>query len=134
MVLRYVAEAPLATMTASYRAGVAAQSVRVISVAEVQSPAARDPVVQRASLEQLPKALVLNLNSGVVHDPIVWDKEVQPAQWRTTCGWAFGMANTSSITRLPIEASRICAGCFRAEKAAARVSELASSSSSSSFA
>ena len=132
VVLRYVAEAPLATMTAAYRAGVAAQSVREMSAAEVQSPAARVPVVQRASLERPPKALVLNLDSGVVHDPIIWDKEVQPALWKTTCGWTFGMANTSSVLRLPMKASRICAGCFRADKAAARANELDRSSSSSS--
>ena len=48
VVLRYVAEAPLATMTAAYRAGFAAQSVREMSAAEVQSPAARVPVARQA--------------------------------------------------------------------------------------
>jgi hypothetical protein len=132
VVLRYVAEAPLATMTAAYRAGVAAQSLREICAAEVQPQVARVPAVQPARQERPHKALVLNLDSGVVHEPIVWDKEVQPAQWKTTCGWTFGMANTASVSQLPVQSACICSGCFRAEKAAARTRELSSSSSGSS--
>ena len=152
VVLRYVAEAPLATMTAAYRDGFAAKSLGELGpLAQMQAFHVQAPDVQLDGVaehthkeagepsptnvgggKELPSTLVLNVDSGVVHRPVVWDKEVQPAMWRSTCGWAFGHSNTAPVPKLPSSASLICSGCFRAEKAAARASVLIRSSSSSS--
>ncbi len=90
--------------------------------------ALEDPMPSNAGMGSMhPGPWIVNLDSGVVHRP-----DIQPPQWRTLCGWNFGLANTTGVGELPASSSLICAGCFKAEKAAARACELASSSSSSS--
>ena len=79
-----------------------------------------------------PSPWVLNLDSGVVHRPIVWSLAVQPQSWRTACGGTLSLANTRGVGELPAKSSLICTGCCRAEKAAARDSEQADLSSNSS--
>ena len=141
VVLRYVSEAPLVNMTAAYRQGFAAKALGAISPLSllessqiVHAPAevAGSPPANVGVRIVPAKAYVLNIDSGVVHRPSVWDKEVQPASWRTQCGWPFGHANTATVPQLPSEADRICSGCFKAEKAEARANVLARSESASS--
>ena len=152
VVLRYVAEAPLVTMTAAYREGFASKVLGEVgplaqlqALQLVQAPSGPPDVSSMHVLSEdqapppayvggvvPPRTFVLNVDSGVVHRPMIWDKEVQPAAWRTTCGWTFGHSNTATVLHLPEEVGRICSGCFRAEKAAARANVLARSSSGSS--
>ena len=35
---------------------------------------------------------IVNTESGVVHRPVVWAKDVVPMHWRAACGWAFGFS------------------------------------------
>ena len=136
MVLRYVAEAPLATMTAAYRDGFAAKSfgelgplAQLQALQHVQAPGVQldgsrghvpreedaPPPTNVGGGAELPNAFVRNVDSGGVPRPMIWDKEVQPASWRTTCGWTFGHANTATVLQLPVDVALICSGCFRVE-------------------
>ena len=134
VVLRYVAEAPLSSMTEAYRRGYASQLAQGSGLLGQASPEPSPCVVP------LPPALALehkgpwveNLDSGIVHRPAVWSLEVQPLSWRTACGWAFGHSNTRSVDKLPAKASRRCSCCWKATAATSDAAASNSSSSSSS--
>ena len=136
VVYRYVAEAPLSRMTAAYRSGFAARAGVAVREVSTLQRASEDPMPSNAGIGSVhPGPWVLNLDSGITHRPTVWTLDVQPPQWRTACGWACGMANTTGVSQLPSSSSRLCSGCFRGAKAAARAREqdsLSTSSSSSS--
>ena len=134
VVLRYVAEAPLSSITEAYRHGYATQLAR--------GPGLLGEAIPEPSSCVLPlppsKALVHkgpwieNLDSGIVHRPAVWSLEVQPLSWRTACGWAFGHSNTRSVDKLPAKASRRCSCCWKATAATSDAAASNSDSSSSS--
>jgi hypothetical protein len=133
VVYRYVAEAPLSRMTAAYRNGFAARAVTAVREVSTLQRASEDPVPPNAGAGSLDVGpWVLNLDSGVTHRPTVWTLDVQPGQWRTACGWAFGTANTTGVSQVPSADSRLCSGCFRGATAAARAREQDCSSTSSS--
>ncbi len=133
VVFRYVADAPLSRMTAAYRTGYTAQaSAGAGQACTVQRECEQPLPTDVGDGSEHPSPWFLNLDSGVVHRPIVCSLAVQPQSWRTACGWTFGLANTMDVGELPAKSSLICTGCCRAEKAAARDSELAGLSSSSS--
>jgi hypothetical protein len=139
VVLRYVSEAPLATITEAYRRGYVSQVARGSGLASLTLPV---PSACVAPVPPVASAVhkgpwVMNLDSGIVHRPVVWSTEVQPLSWRTACGWAFGLSNTRSVDALPAKASRRCVCCWKGLAAAAHedaASSLGSSSSSGSCA
>lgn len=32
--------------------------------------------------------------------------------WKTSCGWTFGLSNTTSVAQLPVKSSSICSAAF----------------------
>ena len=132
VVYRYVAEAPFSRMTAAYRRGYAAQAGAAASPSCVLPIACEESVPAPVGLSsQHPSPWIQNVDSGVVHRPVVWSLDVQPLSWKTACGWAFGSARTAGVNALPPSSSLICSGCLKAEKAAARASEESDFSSDS---
>jgi hypothetical protein len=124
VVYRYVAEAPLSRMTAAYRRGYAAQAGAAASPSCVLPIACEEPVpVTVGVCSRHPSPWILNMDSGVVHRPVIWSLDVQPLSWKTACGWAFGSARIAGVNALPAASSMICSGCLKAEKAAARACE-----------
>ena len=73
----------------------------------------------------------MNTESGVVHRPVVWAKDVAPKRRRTVCGWAFGFGQCEVSSVSPVGAV-ICRGCSR-QKNNAVPRRKARSNSSSSF-
>ena len=53
---------------------------------------------------------IANTESGVVHKPVVWAKDVVPMLWRTACGWAFGFSQYEVSSVSPVGAV-FCRGC-----------------------
>ena len=53
---------------------------------------------------------IVNTESGVVHRPVVWAKDVAPIHWRTACGWAFGFSQYDVLLVSPVGAV-FCRGC-----------------------
>ena len=134
VVLRYVAEAPLSSMTEAYRRGYASQVARgsgLLGKASSELSSCVVPLPPAQALEHK-GPWVENLDSGIVHRPAVWSLEIQPLSWRTACGWAFGHSNTRSVDKLPAKASRRCSCCWKATAATSDAAASNSSSSSSS--
>ena len=149
VVLRYVAEAPSQGMSDAYRRGLstselgktAEEVLRQLEV--VKSEALQDKRLihylqhEVATLKDIEDVKVkdlgyiVNTESGVVHRPVVWAKDVAPKRWRTVCGWAFGFGQYEVSSVSPVGAV-ICRGCSR-QKNNAFPRRKARSNSSSSF-
>ena len=107
-VLRYVAEAPLQGMSNAYRKGLstsalgtsAEETSRQLEVVKsetvqdkrlihyLQQEVATLKAIEDVKVKNM--GYIVNTESGVVHRPVVWAKDVVPIHWRTACGWAFG--------------------------------------------
>ena len=74
---------------------------------------------------------IVNTESGVVHRPVVWAKDVVPMHWRTACGWAFGFSQYDVSSVSPVGAV-FCRGCSGQRNKAISRSEAPSNSSNSS--
>jgi hypothetical protein len=142
VVLRYVAEAPLEKLSASYRGKFAAQALGsglhelTAQLQAVQQCTASDArsvqylkdevalMSARVGSTASQSALwIRNGESGVVHRPLVWSMDVPPSMWRAYCGWTFGFSRMEGVAVLPDNSSLICGGCLKPEKRAALLKE-----------
>ena len=73
---------------------------------------------------------IVNIESSVVHRPVVWAKDVVPMHWKTVCGWAFGFSRYEVSLVLPAGAV-FCRGCSGQRNIASNVSVSFDSSNSS---
>ena len=148
-VLRYVAEAPLQGMSDAYRKGLstsalgtsAEETSRQLEV--VKSEAVQDKrlihylqqevATLKATEDVKVKDMgyIVNTESGVVHRPVVWAKDVVPIHWRTACGWAFGFSQYDVSLVSPVGAV-FCRGCSGQRNKAVSCSEAPSNTSNSS--
>ena len=147
-VLRYVAEAPLQGMSDAYRKGLstsalgtsAEETSRQLEV--VKSETAQDKrlihylqqeVATLKAIEDVKvkdMGYIVNTESGVVHRPVVWAKDVVPIHWRTACGWAFGFSQYDVSLVSPVGAV-FCRGCSGQRNKAVSCSEAPSNTSNS---
>ena len=61
--------------------------------------------------EEARKDVVLNVTSGCWHEVLFGDVDIQPALWKTRCGWKFARLNHVRDSRVPHDATR-CDRCF----------------------
>ena len=52
-----------------------------------------------------------NPESKVIYDALMWDVQVLPREWRSRCGWTFGMSNVTFDAHPPASWS-YCVRCF----------------------
>ena len=143
--LRYVAEAPLQGMSEAYRKGLSTTALGETAedvlrqLEAVKSEASHDKrliyylqheVAMLKDVEGVNATdlgCIVNIESGVVHRPVVWAKDVARKRWRTVCGWAFGLSHFKVSSVSPAGAVI----CSRERKNAVPRRETRSNSSSS---
>ena len=153
IVMRYVAEAPLSTVSEAYRYGSASNQlmeiveglvnkisgfeqkldgldnhIKTCVLEEVDSvKALRIPALSVASGASFSEPYVLNELSGTAHKPRQQClARTAPADWRTMCGWSYGLCLGVSARRannLPTKYSLICGKCLPDDKLSLRVAE-----------
>ena len=134
VVLRYVADAPLVRIADAFKGGNSG-SVLAKTVGDLVSQLAelRDCVLEnklkvqylteelslaqaRAAGPSREDVFIVNTASGKYHLPVVWTSDVPESDWRTPCGWEFGLQPFSSTHEPPANKKRLCGRCFNAEK------------------
>ena len=147
VVLRYVADSPLAAVTQRYRDLKDSASLKQAlldvdtALGELKAhkhiPDIREHMLQEQVLveraaeprqERVDK-FILNDISGRIHFPFVMSEEVPPSAWSTRCGWRMGLSAYTVTHRLPCKAKLICKRCLPLEHAAATDTDSSSSSS-----
>ena len=139
VVLRYVAEAPLQGMSGAYRKGLSTSALGMFSeevsrqLEAFKSEAVQDKrlihylqqeVATLKAIEEVrvtDMGYIVNIESSVVHWPVVWAKDVVPMHWKTVCGWAFGFSRYEVSLVLPAGAV-FCRGCSGQRNIASNVS------------
>ena len=138
VILRYVRDAPLASLTDDYirlhdrqcddsEYLPAASSVQKLQgrveaietwIADhKQEDLELQGAVSRLNAAGSPSKFVLNVSSGVIHRVLVDGLHVHPSTWRTCCGWRFHAANVQRFEHLCLQSHRtVCDKCLPEER------------------
>ena len=128
VILRYVSEAPLQTITVDVQKRASLDKVwsaiseldkalsedRVNASEEgcVQSRENKIPVQSEQTFESGP-SWVINPKSGVWRKPLLFGTHIHPNAWRSKCGWAFG-GTLFEISKEGPKKARLCDRCVPA--------------------
>jgi hypothetical protein len=147
VIMRYVSEAPLATLTEDCRRLLAGDDmdrtlVDLRAELRVNARKLEDMEARLFSLSELREPVVkpdrrtrylLNCISGVWHETLLCNSEISPSLWQTKCGWKFGSAVVEHSEVLPPTASKgkCCNKCLAEVRGRSCRPDASSSSDSS---
>ena len=124
VILRYVAEAPLQSITMDVQKRMSVRTVwSAISeldktLSDLQVKAAEEGSVQSRETNPVRDerssgsgaSWVINPKSGVWHTPLLFGTQIHPNSWRTRCGWFFG-GSLFEVTEKTPSNERLCDRC-----------------------
>lgn len=124
VILRYVSEAPLQTITMDVQKRMSVDKVwnaiseldrnlsdmQVKAAEEVQVQSRKENPVRKKESSESGVSWVINPKSGVWHAPMLFGTQFPPGSWRTKCGWFFGNAIFEVTERKPSN-NRLCDRC-----------------------
>ena len=122
-ILRYVSDAPLATVTGDMLSGVTSvvESPADRSLVTLLEAHIREATQQfeslKAELSRLDHrhrpSFVMNAESKAWHKVLTGGASFPPAVWRTRCGWPYGFSRFEPSGVPPPGGARLCDNCFR---------------------
>ena len=160
IILRYVQDAPLLTITQEYKSRIPSMCLPTVAAQSIDDPYILAPLGELSNsncwenlqsqvdilksrlvaAEQRTQTYVCNNLSEVVHFPVMAHPVFPQDEWKARCGWKFGSSNHSMTHAIPTANFRlICSKCLPLERLAVKAqhepgahSDTSSSSSSSS--